>query len=161
MGVPPVRFNRIQIAKTRDSRARRPCHYMKTPRELLLDRHRAAQSKLNAIRQGALASMEKDAPERSSMTLRDILRSFRWHLAGMGAVWVFVLFLHLDTSRAPQMMATVPPAKTLSRQFIMVSVRENRRQLSEMIEAQPPAGEHRELFLPKPRSERRFEMLLT
>ena len=133
---------------------------MKTPRELLLDRHREAQSKLNAIRQETLASMEKDAPDRSSMTLRDVLRSFRWHLAGMGAVWMFVLFLHLDTGRAPQIMATIPPAKNLPRQFIMVSVRENRRQLSEMMEAEPSASEHHGLFLPKPRSERRAEMLI-
>jgi len=131
---------------------------MKTPRELLLNRHRAAQSELNAIRREMLASMEKVAPERSPMTLRDVLRSLRWHLAGMSAIWLFVLFLHLDTGRSPQMMAAILPAKT-PRQFIMVSVRENRRQLAEMMDVQPSENEHRGLFPPKPRSERRAEIL--
>ena len=132
---------------------------MKTPRELLLERHRMAQSKLDAIRREALASVEKVVPERSSISLRDVMRSLRWHLVGMSAIWLFVLVLHLNTNPGPQMMATIPPAKMPPPQVIMVSVRENRRQLAEMMDAGPPATEHHEPFLPKPRSEWRGETL--
>ena len=131
---------------------------MKTPRELLLDRHRQAQSKLDAIRRETLAGMKKGQPERAAISLRDIFHSLRWHLTGMGAIWIFVLFLHLETGRPSQAMASNPPAKTSSPQFIMVSVRENRRQLAEMIDSPPAENSHRELFRPKPRSERRREM---
>ena len=132
---------------------------MKTPRELLLERHRQVQSKLDAIRREALAPV-KDRRAPAPISLWDVMRSLRWHLAGMSAIWLFVLFLHLDTSPEQQMMATIPPAKTPPPQVIMVSVRENRRQLAEMMDAQPPANEHHEAVLPKPRSEWRGETLM-
>jgi hypothetical protein len=133
---------------------------MKTPRELLLEQHRQAASKLDAIRRETLASMEKTARERSPISWRDVWHSLRWHLAGLSAVWVFVLFLNLDTGRSPQMMANIAPAKIPSPQIIVVSLRENRRQLAEMIDSRPPEKEPRELALPKPRSELRGETLI-
>jgi hypothetical protein len=127
---------------------------VKTPPELLLERHRVAQSKLDAIRRETLARMEKFQLERSPISLREIFHSLRWHLAGMGAVWIFVLILQLDTGRPSQMMASIPPAKIPTPQITMASLRENRRQLAEMIDSRPPENQSRELFLPKPRSER-------
>ena len=133
---------------------------MKTPRELLLEHHRPAVSKLDALRRETLASVEKTAPERSPIAWRDVWRSLRWHLAGLSAVWVFVLFLNLDTSRSPQMTATIAPAKIPSPQIIMMSLRENRRQLFEMIGARPEESEPRELVLPRPRSDLRGKTLI-
>jgi hypothetical protein len=104
--------------------------------------------------------MEKTARERSPISWRDVWHSLRWHLAGLSAVWVFVLFLNLDTGRSPQMMANIAPAKIPSPQIIVVSLRENRRQLAEMIDSRPPEKEPRELALPKPRSELRGETLI-
>jgi hypothetical protein len=133
---------------------------MKTPRELLLEHHRQADSKLDALRRETLASLEEAAPERSPISWRDLWRSLRWHLAGLSAAWVFVLFLNLDTGRSPQLVATIAPAKIPSPQIIMVSLRENRRQLAEMIDSRPPEKEPRELALPKPRSELRGKTLI-
>lgn len=133
---------------------------MKTPRELLLERHRQAQAKLDELRRKTIAGMKKAEPEHASISLRDIFRSLRWHLAGMGAVWVFVLFLHLETGRPTQMMASIPPAK-IPVQFILASLRENHRQLAEMIDSQPPEIQHRELFAPKPRSELRTDIFIS
>jgi hypothetical protein len=133
---------------------------VKTPRELLLGHHHQAQSKLDALRRETLASMEKGEPEHAPISLRDMLRSVRLHLAGMAAVWAFVLLLNMDTSPSPQMLASIPPAKIPSPQIMMVSLRENRRQLAELIDSRPPEKEHRELVLPKPRSERRSETLI-
>ncbi len=132
---------------------------MKTPQELLLKRHRETQSKLDAIRREVLAPVEQKQRERSPISLRDMFRSLRWHLAGMSAVWVFVLLLHVDTSRTPQMNASLSNAKIPSPQVILVSLRDHRRQLSEMIEARPAENAPHDLFLPKPRSDRRGETL--
>lgn len=134
---------------------------MKTPRELLLERHREAQTRLDAIRRQVLAPMGKNQRESSSMTLRDVLRSLRWHLAGMSAIWIFVLLLHVDSSRAPQTNGLLSRAKIPSPQVIMVSLRNNRRQLFEMIEARPLENGPHELFVPKPRSDRRGDTINT
>jgi hypothetical protein len=133
---------------------------MKTPREILLGRHRAAELKLAAVRRAALATMEKRAPEGAPVSWREWLRSFRWHAAGLSAAWVFILFLHLDAHRAPGMMAAIPAARIPPPQVIMASLRENRRRLSALVEPDAPAAEPRKLFRPGPRSERREEMLM-
>ena len=130
---------------------------MKTPRELLLNHHRKAESRLNAVRRTALATIKHQEPESSPMSLRDFLRSLRWHFAGISALWLFIMFLHLDTGRAPAMMASVPPSKPASPQVIMASLRENRRLLHEMIEPNVSDSASGERHLPKPRSDRRVE----
>jgi hypothetical protein len=130
---------------------------MKTPREILLQRHRGVQSRLDAIRRAAIAETRNE-PARPQATLRDVLRSLRWHFVGMSAVWLLVLLLHADTGGAPQMMASIPSAKIPPPQVMLASMREHRRVLVEMTDSHPPDGERRELLLPKPRSELRREI---
>ena len=133
---------------------------MKTPREVLLNRHRAAEPKLDAMRREVLATAKKDEPGRPTISLREFLRSLRWHLAGLSAVWLFIMFLNLDAGRAPSMVAAIPRAKIPSPQIILASLRENRRQISEMMETNLPVAKPSELFVPRPRSERREEELV-
>ena len=130
---------------------------MKTPRELLLDQHRKVESRLDAIRRTALATIKQNEPESSPVSMLDFLRSLRLHLASISAIWLFIMFLHLDTGRAPAMMASVPPIKPASPQVIMASLRENRRLLYEMIEPRASDSASDEHHLPKPRSDRRVE----
>jgi hypothetical protein len=129
---------------------------MKTPREILLQRHRDAQSKLDAIRRAAIAETRSE-PARTPIKLRDVLRSLRWHLVGMSAIWLLVLVLRADTGQAPQMMASIPSTKIPPPQVMLASMREHRRVLVEMTDSHPPDGERHELLLPKPRSELRSE----
>jgi len=131
---------------------------MKTPRELLLERHRGAEHKLAAVRGAALATVERREPDSAPMSWREWLRSLRWHAAGLGAAWLFILLLNLGAHRAPEMMAAIPPARIPPPQIIMASLRENRRQLSALIEPDAPAAEPQKTFPPGPRSERREEM---
>ena len=131
---------------------------MKTPREILLGHHRQAEGKLISARQAALATIT-NSPERTSISLHDWLRSFRWHAVGLGAAWLVVLMFHMNMNRAPSTMAASPSAKIPSARVIMASLRENRRHLSEIIGAETSAAKSPELFPARPRSERRAEVI--
>jgi len=130
---------------------------VKTPREILFQHHHSAQPKLNAVRHAVLAREPQAIGTR--MSLREILHSLRWHLAGLSAAWLLVLILHADGGRTPILAAATP--KPPAPQVMLASMREHRRLLSEMTDAHPPESQPRELFLPKPRSERHAGILIT
>jgi hypothetical protein len=133
---------------------------MKTPRELLLKHHRNAEPELDGARRAALAAVKKAEPESVPMSLHAFLRSLRWHLAGLSALWIFILFLHVNTGSAPAMIASIPPIKPASPQVIMASLRENRRQLYQLIDPLFSNAESRDHSLSKPRSDRRVEIVV-
>ena len=132
---------------------------MKTPRDILLEHHRAAAPKLDAIRRDVLNAGREQAP-RDSWSLRAFLWSLRWHLAGMSAIWLVIIFLNLSPGQGPQMMATVPPVKRVSPQIVLLSLRENRRQIAEMIGNPAPDVDKHKNFVPKPRSEWRDNTMM-
>ena len=90
---------------------------------------------------------------------REFLFSLRWHFAAMSAAWLVIAFLGLTAGHSSS-LAAVPAQKIPSAQIIMASLRENRRQLLELI--QPPdareSGPAR-LLLPQPRSLRHAEIM--
>lgn len=133
---------------------------MKTPREILLERHRATSPKLDAIRRNALAATHQPEPASPSFSLRHFLWSIRWHLAGMSAVWFVIALISLDSGQGSQMVATIPTAKIPPPEVILASLRENHRQLSQMIENQPADADRQKTSAPKPHSERRSLTLL-
>lgn len=123
---------------------------MKEPRQILFERHRAAKTKLDAVRQNALACLsdgrsrrgeEADFSDHRLLTstatrflgARQLLRSFRWHLAGMSAAWVIIALLNTDHSSAPA--PTLAKRNDSSPRQLLTALRENRRQLLEMIGA--------------------------
>ena len=118
---------------------------MKTPREVLLGQHQAAEPKLDAIRQKVVAGLATDAPvQAQQMTpvrpgrssaleagCRQFLWSLRWHLAGLSAAWLVVMALSLDSPPAPARQVARSAAPS-SRQ-LLATLRENQRQLRELI----------------------------
>src|SRR6185295_12006988 len=134
---------------------------MKTPREILFKRHEAMEAKLDSVRRAALATAQgREQKAHSPISLRDFLMSLRWHLAGMSAIWLFVLFLRMDTGRSMGMMAVVSPAKVPPPQVILTSLRENRRLLSQMVEGESHDAEKRDLLLWRPHSEMQHPTLM-
>jgi len=139
---------------------------MKTPREILLERHRVAESKLDVIRHSAVAAVcdrrSADSPAVTDRRYnwRELLFSLRWHFAALSAAWFVIACLSLTAGHSPGSEAKVPTQRIPSAQIIMASLRENRRQLLELI--QPPeardAGPQR-LMLPQPQSQRSPEIL--
>jgi hypothetical protein len=139
---------------------------MKTPREILLERHQTARPKLDEIREkvvweGRRAAVPKygvaDTATLSARYWREFIFSLRWHLAGMGAAWLLILLLTLNVGPSATLASAVPAAKIPPPQIILASLRENRRELLQLIQ---PA-ESREVRPPKlfPRSERHNETL--
>ena len=142
---------------------------MKTLREMLLEKHQAAEPKLDAIREqvtAELATGTTDAPARGKemerswrpdastfqVGWRRVLWSLRWHLAGLSAVWLAALFLNLD--RTPDPMRSVTRRDGPSPRQLLAALRENQRQLRELIAA--PASEpvpEPPKLPPSPRSE--------
>ena len=135
---------------------------MKTPREVLFEQRQAAETKLDAIRKEVLAGVmqtfhaSRDASPRrplpathgrlgeASLPGRVLVAgwcqfwwSLRWHLAGLSAVWLVVLALSIDQSPAPT--REVARRNVPSSRQLLAALRENQRQLRELIRA--PAAE--------------------
>ena len=134
---------------------------MKTPREILFERHQAIAPKLDAIRETAVAAVgdhcitNPSAVTDRRYNLREFLFSLRWHLAGMSAVWLVIAFLSLNAGHSPGLAASAPARKIPSAQIIMASLRENRRQLLELMQPAEARGEQpQKSILPRPRSQR-------
>ncbi|HXR47616.1 MAG TPA: hypothetical protein VN784_09270 [Candidatus Limnocylindrales bacterium] len=139
---------------------------MKTPREILFKRHQAAEPKLDAIRKTVVREGQRAAVPKSraadTATLPaarwlEFFLSLRWHLAGMGAAWLVIVLLNLNVGQATNLASAIPRAKIPPAQIILATLRENRRELLEMI--QP--SESRDVRPTKlfPRSERSYETL--
>lgn len=109
---------------------------MKTPREILFERNKAAVPCLDNVRRVALKSME---PPGLAEIARDWLLSMRWHLTGLTAIWLTILLFNVAASPdKPVVMAQepTPPARV-----IFAALLENRRELLELTDALPPATE--------------------
>ncbi len=120
---------------------------MKTPRELLLKRHEAALPKLDALRAAAL-------PARSQLSTLNSQPASLWERlfgpnplawAGLAAVWVLLLAVNRSGSEAATSSAS--RASQPSEAAVAEIVRENRRQMAELLNLDEPQA------APTPRSE--------
>ncbi|HEY0455684.1 MAG TPA: hypothetical protein VGE41_04875 [Verrucomicrobiae bacterium] len=121
---------------------------MKTPRDLLIERHRAAEEKLAERRQQFVAGLARtqrsdalkpestrsvaSAREERSSAWREWFWSFRWHLTGLSAAWMIVFFLNMEHSSSRSPLITKRDLPT-PQQFL-VALQEHRRLLMEMLD---------------------------
>jgi hypothetical protein len=127
---------------------------MKTPREILLRKHRAAEPQLDAAREAALETLRPQQMAASrpgcATFLRELFVLPRPALAGLAAAWAVIVGLNIaskdSVEQQPVAMASRTPA---SRQAIA----EQRRFYIELVRAQMPADVP--VFIPRPRSESR------
>lgn len=101
---------------------------MKTPGEILLQRHQNMEAKLNAVRHRALAAAIRPG-------WLEVGVSIRWHLAGLGAVWLLVLILNADAASDSTM--TLARANIPSPRVILNALLENRKELMQLTESAP------------------------
>ena len=94
---------------------------MKTPRELILERHQSAETKLKAIRAEDLAACTRSAAQASSQRppafdfSTAVVRFWQetfwpWRRAwiGMAAIWIFILGFSMAGGEAPRTASTKP-----------------------------------------------------
>jgi hypothetical protein len=142
---------------------------MKTPREILLQRHQAAAPKLDAIRHDALkAEFKVRQASRLSLislffqmetawkpVLRLLWQELIWPCrrtwTALAAVWM-ALFIFNVSQRDPSELAArkLPPPSPEA----ILAWRQQEKLLAELIgPASPGDAERRKIFLPKPRTE--------
>lgn len=144
---------------------------MKTPRELILEKHRGIESKLAQIRPEDLAAlaqaeaMREARPVRPGFSLLDAACEFwqeavwPWRRAwlGMAALWLVMLLAFAATDDAPRMARSKsrPPSPE-----VLAVLREQKQLMSQLCE---PAASARpaEPRLPGRRSEIRTIVYLT
>ena len=139
---------------------------MKTPREILFERHRQAEPRLDAVRRHALAVLgaSENLPalqpsRRPELWIGAVVRKVWLELiwpsrrawAGMAALWLAVLAANLEMKAAFPAAPAVPsaPARELVRAF-----EEQRRLLAELLPPVKPSPAAPARSSPRPRSER-------
>jgi len=136
---------------------------MKHPREILLERHRSADPRLDSVRKNVLAHLtttsrrgtpRNQVPCNARSSLRELLLSFRWHLAGLSAAWLVVLLLNMEPS--PTEERSLAKHNASPPRQLLTALLENRRQVAQLLGSgantseaapEPPA------FVPKRRGE--------
>ncbi len=89
---------------------------MKTPRQLLLDRHADAQASLDALRQSVVAPMRPRRRPWLELLWQELVMPIRPLLAGLSVVWVLILALHLTTRGPSADVGTQPLPPSIARE---------------------------------------------
>ena len=117
---------------------------MKTPREVLLQRHQAANPKLDRIRRNFVVELTPRPTREPNVTIALVLKLWRelfWPCrrtwAGMAAVWLAILVFNLTHAERGQIVtakSTTPPEE------MRLAFQEQRRVLEEIIGSTPPVS---------------------
>jgi len=140
---------------------------MKTPRDLLLEKHRAATAALDSVRMKALETAVRDphpaGPRRFASQASRLPANFISKLwleliwpcrriwAGLAAVWVVILGVNASLSDKPRIVANNSPPSP----EVLMALKEQRRVLAELIQTIPVEAVEPPRRGPQPRSERR------
>jgi hypothetical protein len=141
---------------------------MKTPREVLLERHQAATPKLDTLRRAALEVLNNEDTKTqrwpssfaslllccSQQCWRELIWPCRGTWAGLAALWVGILAFNSAQSDHSQILtakSTTPPGE------VRLALQEQRRVLEELLGPARPANPSEPPGRPnnQPRSERR------
>jgi hypothetical protein len=139
---------------------------MKTPRDILLERHQAAAPKLDAIRQSAVAAVcdrrisTDCVRERRSQAAATMIWRIIWHelifpcrrtWTALAAAWIALFIFNVSQRDKVELAARkLPPPSPEA----VMAWRQQERLLAELIGPSTPGdAERRKIFLPKPRTE--------
>ena len=107
---------------------------MKTPREILLERHAAATGALDEMRERVVNEMVQ--PKEEPMTMIGFLMSLRWHAAAMAVAWFLVAGLGGEKRPAPPAREAALPGPSA---FSFLAWREFDEQTEPMANPAPSA----------------------
>ena len=139
---------------------------MKTPREILLERHQNAAPRLDSIRrkvvwEGRRAAVPKfrvaDTATLPAIIWRELIWPSRRIWTGLATVWILMIVVNVsqrDITPATAMKSTPGPA-------MILSFRQQERLLTELLGPdEPRAAGPATPFEPRPRSKGRIEILM-
>jgi hypothetical protein len=133
---------------------------MKTPREVLLARHQAAEAKLDAVRRDVLDNLAPGENRRSGRvdnfvaTCRELFRLPRWAWGGLAAAWLVIVALNIAARETPARQPS-PPIIAKRSSDTLQALREQKQLFAELVGLRSEAGEaEAPRFVPRPRSER-------
>ena len=149
---------------------------MKTPREILLERHRATAPKLDVIRREIVDAEFKRAGQASRLSPSEIMKrsetgatpvlQLLWRelilpsrriWTGLAATWILIFVFNFSQRDPAELMARKSPPP-----HMILTFRQQERLLAELIgPTETHAAELAKPFLPQPRSEGRIEILMT
>jgi hypothetical protein len=133
---------------------------MKTPREILLARHQAAEPGLDVVRRDVLENL---SPNESRCVgrwnhfvagCREILRLPCWAWSGLAAAWLVIVGLNVAARETP---ATQPAPSAIAKRSseTLQALREQKQLFAELVGLRPATGDAEvPRFVPRPRSER-------
>jgi hypothetical protein len=139
---------------------------MRTPREILFQRHRAAEAKLDVMRRAVVNRLDTQASARLVSVLLWFPRNFwlevvwpaRRIWAGLAAAWLLILMANLDLRvGTPQMAVVVPPNSV----GFLMTLREQEQLMANFFErSEPRAAAPPKPQRLQPRTERRKEFII-
>jgi hypothetical protein len=132
---------------------------MKTPRDILLKRHRSVEPKLDRMWPQIAARPSVRLEGRASQVVllvwRELFFPSRRIWAGLACVWVVIAVLNLATSEStPQVASNAPPP---SREEIRALI-EQRQMLAQLIGPFTEPADMQKRMSPGPRSERAVQI---
>jgi len=133
---------------------------MKTPREILRGKHEGIEPKLDALRREFVADVPRPLagiPVKHQSCTRapkifgwqEAFMMVRWHLAGLTAVWLLIAVLGRagGAAETPRMAEH----KVAAPRTVILTLRENRRQIRELSGAPVASAPQRLQAVPQPR----------
>ena len=143
---------------------------MKTPREILLQRHAAATPKLDAIRHAMVEELNNKDTKIQSWAValvalflgcsqklwRELVWPCRQVWAGLAAVWVVILAVNFSASDTELVAGKSPPPFP---EMTMTFPQQEKLLAELMGPNEPRVAVPLKSFSPRPSSERRFETL--
>jgi len=145
---------------------------MKTPREILLARHKAVEPKLDDIRENVAEILNNKGAKRqkfsgslisfllgsSNAIWRELIWPARRVWTGLAAVWILIFIANFSMRDRSE----IKMAKSPSSPQVIMAFRQQQQLLSELIGPnEPPVTEAQKTYLPRPASERRTELMMT
>ncbi len=138
---------------------------MKTPREILLGRHQAAEPKLDAVRRAALASLATEAQARPLasrswlVALEEFLRIPRPVLGGLTATWLIIFALNVASRDTVAPSRHVPQQMAGASKDTLQALREQKRLFAELVGALKETEAETPRFVPRPRGELKPQLM--
>jgi hypothetical protein len=138
---------------------------MKTPRDILFTRHRAAAPKLDAIRREFVAELNNKKTKEQSRPAsfvpsllgffdklwRELVWPCRRIWAGLAAVWILIFMVNVSQRDGSQIIT----AKSSPSPELIMTFRDQQKLLNELFadRSLPVEAEQPRIYLPKPRTE--------